>query len=85
MENKHQVKTMCTWGQHTYTQVLPPPALANSVPSTWLLNDIGHTTGAILAILEGDLSLAGALNCNGQASSTSFPGPNAELSCVRKQ
>lgn len=33
--------------------------------STWLLDHIGHTTGAILAVLKGDLSLAGALDSNG--------------------
>lgn len=49
--------------------------------STWLLDHVSHTTGAILAVLKGDLGLAGALNSDGQAPSTSFPGPDAKFSC----
>lgn len=47
---------------------------------TRLLGNIRHTARPIFMVIECNLSLTGALNSDGEASSTCFPGPNAELS-----
>lgn len=65
--------------QHPHPGAASPDS--SQALSTWLLDHISHTTGAVLSVLKGDLSLAGALNSNGQAPSASFPGPDAKFSC----
>lgn len=48
---------------------------------TSLLHHVGDAAGAVLAVLEGDLSLAGPLDGDGQAPGTRLSCPDTELGC----
>lgn len=56
-----------------------PSTCLNTRLSTWFLDDVGYTTGAVLPVLKRDFRFAGTLDGNGEAASTSFSGPDAEF------
>lgn len=53
--------------------------MLSTSPLTRLLNNVRHSTGAVLAVLEGDLCLARPLHGDAEAPGPGLSGPDAEL------
>ena len=49
---------------------------------TRFLHDVGHSAGAVFAVLEGDLRLAGPLHRDAEPPGARLSGPDAELGCT---